>query len=112
MYPVYIIMADIMKPETLLAPSKVENPAPMPRNKAVIHMVVAKTMIQNVKKAPASRLSPTMKYSTREKCEICTTRTGISAAICAIQKAAGWYSANDLCLARTGRPWKELVTSL
>ena len=36
---------------------------------------------------------------------------GISAVICAIQKAAGWKKANDLCLTRTGRPLKESVTS-
>ncbi len=81
MYPVYMINAETRNPDTLDAPSKVENPAPMLRNKAVIHMVVAKITIQNVKKAPASCLRPTMKYSTIEKCETWKRRTGMSAAI-------------------------------
>lgn len=60
-YPVYIISAEIIKPETLLAPSKVENPAPIALNKAVMHIVVAKTKTQNVKKDAASIFKPTMK---------------------------------------------------
>lgn len=100
-----------MNPDTLLAPSSVEKPAPIARKSAVIHMVVAKIRIQNVKKEPASIFSPTMKYNTREKWEIWINRTGISAAICAMQKAAGWYRAKPLCFVRTGRPEKESVTS-
>lgn len=56
-YPVYIIIAVIRKPDTLLAPSNVENPAAIARKRAVIHIVVAKIRIQNVKKEPASILS-------------------------------------------------------
>ena len=67
MYPVYMIRAAIKKPETLLAPSNVLKAAPMARKRAVMHMAVAKTMTQNVKKAPASMVKPTMKYRTREK---------------------------------------------
>ena len=62
-----MIKAAIKNPETLLAPSNVLNAAPIARNRAVIHMAVAKTMTQNVKKAPGSMVRPTMKYRTREK---------------------------------------------
>lgn len=69
MYPVYIIKALIKKPDTLLAPSNVLNAAPTALNRAVIHIAVANTMTQKVKKAPAVIVNPTMKYSTREKIE-------------------------------------------
>jgi hypothetical protein len=52
-----------------------------------------------------------MKYNTREKWEIWISRSGTSAAICAMQKAAGWYRAKLLRFARAGRLEKESVTS-
>jgi hypothetical protein len=36
---------------------------------------------------------------------------GKSAAICAMQIAAGWYNAKERCLERIGRPVNESVTS-
>jgi hypothetical protein len=45
-YPVYTTVKATTRPETLLAPSKVEKPAPMARNMAVMHMVAAKMMAQ------------------------------------------------------------------
>ena len=111
MYPVYMIRAAIKNPDTLLAPLNVLNAAPIARNRAVIHIATVNMMIQKVKKEPASIFNPTRKYKTTEKIEIWKTRTGISAVISAIQNAAGWYRANDLCFARMGRPEKEAVTS-
>lgn len=64
-----MIKAAIKNPETLLAPSNVLNAAPTARNIAVMHIAVAKTMTQKVKKAPASIVNPTMKYSMMEKIE-------------------------------------------
>lgn len=43
MYPVYIMKAETRNPDTLLAPSKVVNAAPIDRNKAVMHIDVANT---------------------------------------------------------------------
>ena len=52
-----------------------------------------------------------MKYNTKQNTETWNRMTGTSAAIWAIQNAAGWKKANDLCLSRTGLPLKESVTS-
>ena len=68
-------------------------------------------MTQKVKNAPADDVNPVMKYRTREKIETWNKMTGMSAASWAIQKAAGWNKAKDLCLSKTGRPVKESVTS-
>ena len=64
-----------------------------------------------MKKAPGSIFNPTMKYTTSEKWETWNSKMGMSVTICAIQKAAGWYKANSACLAKTGRPENESVTS-
>src|SRR5690242_13349196 len=104
------MQALIMNPETLEAASKVLNAAPIDLNSAVIHCrkisklatrnktviyrkltkVVATTIIQKVKKIPASVVNPTIKYKMRENTETWNRMTGISAAIWAMQKAAGW----------------------
>ena len=52
-----------------------------------------------------------MKYNISENGVIWNKSTGISATICARQKAAGWNKAKLLCFARTGRPEKDSVTS-
>jgi hypothetical protein len=51
--------------------------------------VVATTIIQNVKKLPASMVKPTIKYKMMENIETWKRMTGMSAAIWAMQKAAG-----------------------
>jgi hypothetical protein len=74
-------------------------------------MVTEKMIIQYVKNTPASIVRPTIKYKTREKTEIWNKMTGISAAICAIQKADGWNKPKFLCLIKTDLPLKDSVTS-
>ena len=79
-----MIKAAIINPETLLAPSNVLNAAPIALNKAVIHIAVAKTMIQKVKKkmwAAMKRrlpknlamLSPTLSTRDRLRNSACST---------------------------------------
>jgi hypothetical protein len=86
-------------------------PLEAPRLHAELTIVVATTISQKVKKAPADAVNPTIKYNIKQKTETWNRTTGISAVIWATQKAMGWKNAKDFCLSRTGRPVKESVTS-
>lgn len=111
MYPVYVKVATMVNLEALVAASKFGKAVPMNWNSCVIARAEIKLMSQKMKKAWAVYWNLVMKYSTILKCEIWKSMIGISVMTWAKIKADGWWRAKSRCLAKTGRPTNESVTS-